>query len=53
MTNQRLASFNAKTFLSKMGAGKTIVRYQERDILFSQGDVADAVFYEDIAGLSS
>lgn len=45
MTNKRLATFNPKTFLSKMGAGKTILRYKEKDILFSQGDAADAVFY--------
>ena len=45
MTNKRLTGFNAKTFLSKMGGGKTILKYKEKDILFSQGDAADAVFY--------
>ena len=45
MTNKRLAAFNAKTFLSKMGGGKTILKCKEKDVLFSQGDAADAVFY--------
>jgi CRP-like cAMP-binding protein len=45
MTNKRLTGFNAKTFLSKMGDGKTILKYKEKDVLFSQGDAADAVFY--------
>jgi CRP/FNR family transcriptional regulator, cyclic AMP receptor protein len=39
------ASFDPKKFLAKVGDGKTIARYQKDQIVFSQGDVADAVFY--------
>jgi CRP/FNR family transcriptional regulator, cyclic AMP receptor protein len=39
------ASFDPETFLAKVGAGKTISKYQKDQIAFSQGDVADAVFY--------
>lgn len=38
-------SFNPKTFLAKVGEGRTIVRYRKDQIVFSQGDPADAVFY--------
>jgi CRP/FNR family transcriptional regulator, cyclic AMP receptor protein len=39
------ASFDPKTFLAKVGEGKTISEHQKNHIVFSQGDVADAVFY--------
>jgi CRP/FNR family transcriptional regulator, cyclic AMP receptor protein len=39
------ASFSPKNFLAKVGDGKTILDYRKNDIVFSQGDVADAVFY--------
>jgi CRP/FNR family transcriptional regulator, cyclic AMP receptor protein len=39
------ASFDPKIFLSKVGEGKTISKYREGQILFSQGQIADAVFY--------
>jgi CRP-like cAMP-binding protein len=38
-------SFNPKTFLAKVGEGKTISRYRRDQVVFSQGQVADAVFY--------
>jgi CRP-like cAMP-binding protein len=38
-------SFDPKAFLAKMGQGKTISKYHKDQIIFSQGDVADAVFY--------
>ena len=38
-------SFDPKAFLAKMGEGKTISKYHKDQIVFSQGDVADAVFY--------
>jgi CRP-like cAMP-binding protein len=37
--------FNPQTFLSRAGAGKTICRYRKNQKIFSQGDVADAVFF--------
>jgi CRP/FNR family transcriptional regulator, cyclic AMP receptor protein len=37
--------FDPKDFLAKVGAGKTIVRFHKNQQIFSQGDVADTVFY--------
>jgi CRP/FNR family transcriptional regulator, cyclic AMP receptor protein len=45
MRKVQKASFDPKSFLAKVGDGKTIAKYQEGQIVFSQGDVADAVFY--------
>jgi CRP/FNR family cyclic AMP-dependent transcriptional regulator len=39
------ASFDPKIFLAKVGEGKTISKYRNDQIVFSQGQVADAVFY--------
>jgi CRP/FNR family cyclic AMP-dependent transcriptional regulator len=39
------ASFDPKTFLAKVGDGKTVSKYQKGQIVFLQGDVADAAFY--------
>jgi CRP/FNR family cyclic AMP-dependent transcriptional regulator len=41
----RKASFDPRRFLAKAGDGKTIAKYQKDQIVFSQGDIADAVFY--------
>src|SRR6266436_9814872 len=38
------ASFDPKEFLAKVGEGKTISKYRKDQIVFSQGEVADAVF---------
>jgi len=38
-------SFDPKKFLAKVGNGKTISEYQKDQVVFSQGDAADAVFY--------
>jgi CRP-like cAMP-binding protein len=37
--------FNPKAFLGKVGTGKTIAKYGKDQIIFTQGDIADAVFY--------
>src|SRR4029434_11107830 len=39
------ASFDPKEFLAKVGEGKTISKYRKDQVVFSQGEVADAVFY--------
>ena len=39
------ASFDPKKFLAKVGEGKTISQYRKDQIVFSQGEIADAVFY--------
>jgi hypothetical protein len=37
--------FDAKCFLSKVGAGKTILEFHKNQHVFEQGDVSDTVFY--------
>ena len=43
----KLASdgFDPQAFLSRVGAGKTILKFEKNQHIFEQGDVADAVFY--------
>jgi CRP/FNR family transcriptional regulator, cyclic AMP receptor protein len=43
MTSQD--SFDPHTFLTHIGAGRTIAAYRQHSPIFTQGDVADAVFY--------
>ena len=45
MTPKPKATFDPKLFLSKVGGGKTIAAYSKKDVVFSQGDAADAIFY--------
>ena len=37
--------FDAKVFLGKVGAGKTILEFHKNQHVFEQGDIADTVFY--------
>jgi CRP/FNR family cyclic AMP-dependent transcriptional regulator len=39
------ASFDPKRFLARVGNGKTISECRKDQVVFSQGEVADAVFY--------
>jgi CRP/FNR family transcriptional regulator, cyclic AMP receptor protein len=39
------ASFDPTNFFAKIGEGKSVAEYRKDEIVFSQGDVADAVFY--------
>lgn len=43
--------FDAKLFLSTVGAGRTNVKYRPKQIIFRQGDSADAVFYIEKGGV--
>jgi CRP/FNR family cyclic AMP-dependent transcriptional regulator len=45
MKKRKKAAFDPKIFLAKVGDGKAILRFQKDQIIFSQGDVGDAVFY--------
>ena len=45
MAIKRRPSFNPKSFLAKVGEGRSIGTYRKDQIVFSQGDPADAVFY--------
>jgi CRP-like cAMP-binding protein len=40
-----MATFNPQTFLNQVGNGKTSLTSPKKQILFSQGDASDAVFY--------
>jgi CRP/FNR family transcriptional regulator, cyclic AMP receptor protein len=45
VATKRRPPFDPKSFLAKVGEGRTISRYRKDQIIFSQGDPADAVFY--------
>ena len=45
MVPKRTTPFNPQTFLAKVGQGKTLLQIRKRQLIFSQGDAADAVFY--------
>lgn len=45
MTTKTSVAFDAKAFLTKAGKGRSIVRYRKDEVVFSQGEPADAVFY--------
>ena len=45
MKKSRKAAFAPKTFLAKVGDGKTITKYHKNQVVFSQGIEADAVFF--------
>jgi CRP/FNR family cyclic AMP-dependent transcriptional regulator len=42
---RRKVSFDPEVFLANVGEGKTISRYRKDQIVFSQGQVAESVFY--------
>jgi CRP/FNR family cyclic AMP-dependent transcriptional regulator len=39
------AAFDVEAFLDRTGLGRTLVELKKNQVLFSQGDAADAVFY--------
>ena len=45
MAPKRTTPFNPQTFLTKVGRGKTSLKSPKKQIVYSQGDVAEAVFY--------
>jgi CRP/FNR family transcriptional regulator, cyclic AMP receptor protein len=45
MPIKRRSAFNPKSFLAKVGEGRSIDTYRKDQIVFSQRDPADAVFY--------
>ncbi len=42
---KRIRHFDPRTFLAQAGLGRTIIDFKKRQIVFSQGDAAEAVFY--------
>jgi CRP/FNR family cyclic AMP-dependent transcriptional regulator len=45
MGRKATAAFDAKAFLTKAGAGRAGSAYRPKQVVFAQGDPADAVFY--------
>jgi CRP/FNR family transcriptional regulator, cyclic AMP receptor protein len=45
MTPKQKQLFDPKLFLAKVGEGRTIAKYRKNQVVFSQGDRADAIFY--------
>jgi CRP-like cAMP-binding protein len=43
--NQKAAAFDAHAFLEAMGRGRTVSKHRPDDVVFSQGDRADSVYY--------
>ena len=37
--------FSVQAFLSKVGKGRTLVEHRAKQVIFSQGDAADSIFY--------
>src|ERR1700735_3279476 len=45
MAAKRRRSFDTKSFLARVGNGRSIGKYRKGQVVFSQGDAGDAVFY--------
>jgi len=45
MGRKRITTFIPQEFLRQVGSGKTTLQIRKKQILFSQGDAAEAVFY--------
>jgi CRP/FNR family transcriptional regulator, cyclic AMP receptor protein len=45
MAIEQTQLFDPKTFLAKVGEGRSIEKYHKDQIVFSQGDPTEAVFY--------
>ena len=45
MAKKRSPDFDMATLLAKRDGGRSIVRYRKNQVIFSQGDAANAVFY--------
>lgn len=45
MGRKRSKTFSPKVFLAKIGEERSVTPYQRKEVIFSQGDPGDAVFY--------
>jgi len=45
MARKRTTLFSPKDFLTQVGVGKTLIKFRKNQIVFSQGDASDAIFY--------
>ena len=44
-TAKRLPPFDPKALLTRVGEGKSVVSFRRKQVIFSQGDPADEVYY--------
>jgi CRP/FNR family transcriptional regulator, cyclic AMP receptor protein len=44
-TNSKEPAFSVRTFLSKVGRGRTLADHRLNHVIFTQGDTADSIFY--------
>ena len=47
----QLPRFDTEKFFASVGPGRTNVKYQPKEVIFRQGDAADAVFYIEKGGV--
>lgn len=45
MPSPKIVAFDPDTFLAEAGVGKKIVEVRNKQVVFSQGDSADSIFY--------
>jgi CRP-like cAMP-binding protein len=45
MARKPTVGFDAKAFLTKASTGRSVAAYRKKQVIFAQGDPADAVFY--------
>jgi hypothetical protein len=45
MVTKHRPSFDPKSFIARVGDGRSICKYRKGQVVFSQGDPGDAVFY--------
>ena len=45
MAVKRRPAFDPKSFLARVGDGRSIGKYRKDQVVFSQGEIGDAVFY--------
>ena len=45
MGRKPTAAFDPKAFLPKASTGRSVSAYRRKQVIFAQGDPADAVFY--------
>jgi CRP-like cAMP-binding protein len=51
MASRKRRPFDAKTFLESAGLGRKVVTYRRKQVVFSQGDPCDSIFYLQNGGI--
>ena len=49
IVSTKKGDFGPRKFLATVGEGKQVLFFAERQTIFTQGDAADAVFYERVS----